>query len=256
MIYIIYHSGLSGDIFKSEVDGSLRVRRDAVNPNKSLSLQSIQAEIFNNVVAFAQAICSIRTKACPRGRTGRPGTKGAKGDKGGGGSKGNPGKHGPRGIVGPRGTVGPKGIVGPPGASGEKGEKGNEGPQGMPGPRGKPGQSASAPDVIISPPNSVRVNETTTVDIYCSSKSNPPARITWRKVNGSLEDERIDVNPSGRLRISGVRDEDRGKYECTAQNVLGVARSFVTLVVNGKVARHCYGYLTLIVILIFWLLLQ
>ena len=114
--------------------------------------------------------------------------------------------------------------------------------------------------MTISPPNSVTVNETTTVDVYCSSKGNPPAPITWRKVNGSLEDERIDVNPSGQLRISGVRDEDRRKYECTAQNVLGVARSFVTLVANGKVAQFriwssLYLLLLLLLILLSLLLL-
>ena len=153
--------------------------------------------------------------------------------------------------MGPMGPVGPKGIVGPPGASGEKGEKGNVGPRGMPGARCEHCQSASAPDVTISPPNSVTVNETTTVDVYCSSKGNPPAQITWRKVNGSLEDERIHVNPSGQLKISGVWDEDRRKYECTAQNVLGVARSFVTLVANGKVAQfRIWSSLYLLLLLI------
>ena len=224
---------------KTGVKGGRRARRQVTSNNRSASLQSMKTDILDKVTAFAEAVCSIRARACPRGLPGNPGPKG---DKGVSGIKGNTGKHGPSGSVGPKGPAGREGTMGPVGPRGKKGDRGALGPQGMPGERGSPGQPASAPEVIISPSNSLTVNETTIVDIYCSATGNPPARVTWRRLNGSFDKDRVTVNRSGRLRISRVRGEDRGKYECAATNILGVMRSTVSLTVNGKVVLHFLLY--------------
>ena len=131
---------------------------------------------------------------------------------------------------------GPAGERGPPGLEGPRGNTGKVGPQGMPGPkgpRGEPGQSAAAPRAIISPPLAT-VNETDSVTFYCSATGNPPPVIVWTKMNGSMAKARTEVKSSGRLRISDVRSQDRGTYQCEARSILGVARVLSSLVVNGE----------------------
>ena len=170
--------------------------------------------------------CAARSQFCPTASPGPPGRPGPKGNKG---ERGRKGKQGPRGIMGLQGSPGLPGPRGPPGI------RGNDGPQGMPGPRGprgEPGQSAAAPDVIISPP-SLTVNEADSAAFYCSATGNPRPVIMWRKVNRFVAKDRSNTNYPGRLVINRVQFSDRGIYKCEARNILGMAQTDTSLVVNG-----------------------
>ena len=170
------------------------------------------------------------------GSMGPPGRPGSLGPPGSPGPKGNDGQRGQAGKKGPRGIMGLQGPPGRPGSKGPLGIKGKNGPRGMPGPRGpsgRPGQSAAAPDVIISPP-SLTVNETDSAAFYCSATGNPRPVIVWRKLNGSVAKYRSDTTSSGRLVINGSLFSDRGIYKCQARNILGMAQTETSLVVNGK----------------------
>ena len=202
------------------------VRRKAVQNTTSLSdTDGIrrQKTLLDNLERY----CAARSQLCPPASQGPPGRPGSKGNRG---ERGRTGKQGPRGIMGLEGPPGP------PGPRGPLGIEGNDGPVGMPGqrgPRGEPGQSAAAPEVIISPPT-LTVNETGSAAFYCSATGNPRPAIMWRKLNGSVAKDRSDSNSSGRLVINRVQFSDRGIYKCEARNILGMAQTETTLVVNGK----------------------
>ena len=134
--------------------------------------------------------------------------------------------------MGSSGRSGKQGIMGPPGLKGDKGDNGNEGPRGMPGFKGDPGESLSSPNVVVNSP-SLTVNETEAASLQCSAGGNPEPVMVWSKVSGSLPKGRSAVF-SGKLEVQKSQMNDSGVYQCTATNILGVARKQVKLVVNGQ----------------------
>ena len=54
----------------------------------------------------------------------------------------------------------------------------------------------------------------------CQVRSNPPAKVTWKRVFWNLPKERSHVNGSS-LKISNVQFSDEGFYICEAQNIFG-----------------------------------
>ena len=128
--------------------------------------------------------------------------------------------------------MGLQGPPGPPGPRGPPGIRGNDGPQGMPGQEVSLANQRPPPDVIISPP-SLTVNETDSAAFYCSATGNPRPVIMWRKLNGSVAKDRSNTNSPGRLVINRVQFSDRGIYKCEARNILGMAQTDTSLVVNG-----------------------
>ena len=180
-------------------------------------------------------MCAKKGAVCvpgPRGSPGQTGAMGQKGSRGRRGQKGRTGTRGAQGIMGPPGRSGKQGIMGPPGQSGEKGEKGDAGPRGMPGLKGDPGESLSSPNVVVNPP-SLTVNETEAASLQCSAGGNPEPVMVWSKVSGSLPEGRSAVF-GGKLEVQTSQMNDSGVYQCTARNILGVARKQVKLVINGQ----------------------
>ena len=164
----------------------------------------------------------------PPGMPGKPGTRGRRG------RLGRHGKKGPPGVRGPQGRTGKPGVSGPQGPQGLKGPRGPPGPRGLPGVRGAPGKSISPPEVLVSP-QSLAVNEHQTVRVICSASGNPKAQISWRREN-STRGEKVSLNSTtGEMVIHNVTFEDRGRYTCTATNLLGSSQGFVEVYVKGKV---------------------
>ena len=179
-------------------------------------------EVLEHVVTSSfKKICqkSGSLNGCPRGLPGPPGRRGKKGSSE---------------IMGPPGRSGKQGIMGPPGLRGEKGIKGDIGPPGIPGIKGQPGKSISAPNLTISPASQVTVNEGNTAALFCSATGNPPAKLSWVRINGSLPSDRIKVTSDGLMQIDDVRLEDAGKYKCMAHNILGKDENAANLVVQSK----------------------
>ena len=101
--------------------------------------------------------------------------------------------------------------------------------------RGAPGESISPPEVLTSP-QSLTVNELQTVRVICSASGNPRAQISWGKEKNSTSGEKVSLNSTtGEMVIHNVTFEDRGRYTCTATNLLGSSRGFVEVYVRGKV---------------------
>ena len=109
--------------------------------------------------------------------------------------------------------------------------QGAVGPQGIMGLKGDPGESISSPEVTVSP-DTQTVTENQTATFYCSASGNPRPVVTWSSLNGSLGEETVSTN-GGKLEISKASYKDKGKYVCTATNVLGQDKKLTNLLVEG-----------------------
>ena len=191
-----------------------RHKRSSKSKNKKSNMSVIvsREDIKREVqLALSSLACKVNCLRGIRGRRGRPGA---------------PGLRGPQG---PKGNRGSQGDQGPPGP------KGDQGPQ---GPKGDPGESISAPS-IVSPPESMAVNETGIASLQCEVKGNPTPQLTWLKQNSSISplNKRI-VQSRGRLMIRDVTSQDGGVYTCRATNILGIMISSATLTVQGNVLTN------------------
>jgi hypothetical protein len=74
-------------------------------------------------------------------------------------------------------------------------------------------------DVTIS--KSGALVEGSDVTLSCEAEANPPARITWRRLEAG--DSSI-IGTSAQLQIAGIGREDAGTYQCTAENELGLSK--------------------------------
>ena len=125
------------------------------------------------------------------------------------------------------------GIKGDLGVPGEPGPAGPRGPPGMKGAKGERGQSISAPS-LMQRPVGTRANESQTAILNCTADGNPPAKVTWSKLNSSLPAGRHVIKPSGALIVKDVRPGDDGVYSCRAENVLGSVNATAKLTVQCK----------------------
>ncbi|KAK2817465.1 hypothetical protein Q5P01_025656 [Channa striata] len=83
------------------------------------------------------------------------------------------------------------------------------------------------PSVSVSP--SAEIVEGSSVNLTCSSDSNPAANYTWYKEN---EDS---IKTSGQIfTITDIRPEHSGNYSCEAQNTIGRENSTLQLVVVAE----------------------
>ncbi|KAL9969356.1 hypothetical protein ACROYT_G021561 [Oculina patagonica] len=211
---------------------SARNRRQA-DPIKTTTEHKSRADAIlkiNELLSDGRLqLCQANGRTRPCGPPGPPGPPGPRG------KKGRPGDKGDRGIMGSPGKSGKQGIMGPVGMKGEtgtKGEKGDMGPAGMPGSKGEPGESISVPVVGLSPVTGT-VNETGSVSFQCSASGNPKPRIVWSKLENGSEITQSAVS-GGRLHLKNVTGNDAGEYQCSAVNILGLARKVARLVVNVR----------------------
>ena len=119
---------------------------------------------------------------------------------------------------------------------GEPGPLGPRGPPGMKGAKGEPGQSISAPSLVQRPVGTTN-NESQTAILKCTADGNPPAKVTWSKLNSSLPAGRHVIEPSGALIVKNVRSEDDGVYSCRAENLLGSVNATAKLTVQCKLFK-------------------
>lgn len=112
---------------------------------------------------------------------------------------------------------------------------GDVGTPGHPGPKGDEGESISAPEVIVSP-TSLSVTHNQTATFYCSAGGNPKPSVSWSKTSGTGQKD----GQGNKLQIRSAGYNDSGSYVCTATSVLGQAKKFVKLFVEGK-RNICIG---------------
>ena len=225
--------------FHPDLGTDIRNRRqadDIVNTSDVKGKDEFVVKLNKLLSERMAQLCQTRNECSqgPPGPPGRPGPRGPKGTQGRRGPRGKKGVKGDKGIMESPGKSGKQGILGPQGLKGErglKGEKGELGPSGRPGTKGEPGESISAPAVAVSP-STLTVNENEAASFQCSASGNPKPILTWSSNSSAIDQS--TVTPSGKIIWKNVPRNVSGVYQCTARNILGVARGFASLLVNGK----------------------
>ncbi|KAI4882907.1 hypothetical protein NFI96_019293 [Prochilodus magdalenae] len=93
------------------------------------------------------------------------------------------------------------------------------------------------PRITTANLNTITVNAETDVQLPCDSVGEPKPFLTWTKVStGAIMSannriQRFEVQSNGTFLINRVQPQDRGQYLCTVQNLYGVDKMMVTLVV-------------------------
>ena len=83
------------------------------------------------------------------------------------------------------------------------------------------------PRVELTTSSPAPLPEGASVTLSCDVTSNPPAKISWRRIGSG---ESILVGSSPNLVLNPVRREDDGSYQCSAENELGLSKPETVLV--------------------------
>lgn len=101
-----------------------------------------------------------------------------------------------------------------------------------------PENSALIPEITHFPVD-VTSDKGETVEFHCSGDaSDPSVRWSWKKHDGTLDTERMQILANHTLRIENVEASDAGMYICTAENVLGSDEAVARLEVEHS-ELHC-----------------
>ena len=95
------------------------------------------------------------------------------------------------------------------------------------------------PQFTVTPPAQLKGFTTHNVTVPCQATGDPQPKVTWVKENGELPVGRSKVSEDGTLRIWNAKEEDSGRYTCTASSnkVFAEAVSRMELtIVKGKPA--------------------
>ena len=76
------------------------------------------------------------------------------------------------------------------------------------------------------------VKEKQNATLPCKAAGFPPPVITWYKDGDVIQEERRHFKKQN-LEIRETQFEDRGRYTCTAENLLGRVQSSVNVTVKG-----------------------
>ncbi|XP_066497040.1 matrix-remodeling-associated protein 5 [Hoplias malabaricus] len=96
------------------------------------------------------------------------------------------------------------------------------------------------PRITTANLHTVTVNAETDVQLPCNSVGEPKPFLTWTKastgavMSANTRIQRFEVQSNGTFVIHDVQPQDRGQYLCTAQNLYGIDRMMVTLVVLSQ----------------------
>ena len=91
------------------------------------------------------------------------------------------------------------------------------------------------PHFTVRPPAQLEVSKNQNITVRCQAAGDPHPTITWTKENGELPAGRSKMNVNGTLKIWSLKDEDSGKYTCTASsNQFFKAFLSMKLSVRGK----------------------
>ncbi|XP_060892953.1 immunoglobulin superfamily DCC subclass member 3 [Labrus mixtus] len=102
-------------------------------------------------------------------------------------------------------------------------------------------QAATMADFHVQP-ESVHAEESGVARFQCQIHGLPEPVISWEKDSQPVDtkDERYTLLPTGVLQITGVRDEDSGKFCCVAHNSAGVKHSTEALLTVSDYQSSVY----------------
>ncbi|XP_014257268.1 interference hedgehog-like isoform X2 [Cimex lectularius] len=75
----------------------------------------------------------------------------------------------------------------------------------------------SPPRFLYTPQSKYVIQSKQNVTLECSGVGQPPPKATWRRVNGVLPNDRIDLS-YGALTLTNVQPSDQGQYVCELSN--------------------------------------
>ena len=94
------------------------------------------------------------------------------------------------------------------------------------------------PQFTVTPPAQLKGFTTHNVTVPCQATGDPQPKVTWVKENGELPVGRSKVSEDGTLRIWNAKEEDSGRYTCTATSAewfkTFTAMKLTVAVVKGK----------------------
>lgn len=94
---------------------------------------------------------------------------------------------------------------------------------------------------LLAGPHDMHVNSGETVNMACEVEGQPKPELIWMQNTNEIGVEqapRMQVLPSGSLRINGVESNDIGIYECIARNEMGEIKSQpIRMMVNDADSR-------------------
>lgn len=80
----------------------------------------------------------------------------------------------------------------------------------------------------------------TVTTLRCMATGDPTPVQTWTRNGASIVDSRFQVLENGvALRISDVREEDEGAYQCHASNTAGSNSATIALNVISEYSKQC-----------------
>lgn len=81
---------------------------------------------------------------------------------------------------------------------------------------------------IVESPSLKAVEKDRSATMVCSATGNPDPTVTWLKdfIPVDVTDPRLTILPTGSLQIRHSLESDEGKYECVAENSVGIAYSY------------------------------
>ncbi|KAL9970481.1 hypothetical protein ACROYT_G022861 [Oculina patagonica] len=74
------------------------------------------------------------------------------------------------------------------------------------------------PKIKVSPPAKFELGENRNITVPCHVTGDPRPIVTWVKENGELPSKRSKVSEDGTLKIWNTKEEDSGRYTCTASS--------------------------------------
>ena len=91
------------------------------------------------------------------------------------------------------------------------------------------------PQFTVTPPAQLKEFTTHNITVPCQATGDPQPKVTWVKENGELPVGRSKVSEDGTLQIWNAKEEDSGRYICTATSA-ALFKTFAAmkLTVKGK----------------------
>ena len=97
------------------------------------------------------------------------------------------------------------------------------------------------PRFTVSPPAQIKESKNHNVTVPCQATGDPRPKVTWVKENGELPVGRSKVSEDGTLQIWNAKEEDSGRYTCTASSnkvfAKAVSRMELAIAKGGKPAK-------------------
>ncbi len=93
----------------------------------------------------------------------------------------------------------------------------------------------AVPPRFVITPSDHQVHRHGSVNLQCAARGDPPPHIRWFRNSAPIVlSHRTFISEEGDLAIYNITFTDEGLYECIAENIAGIVRSYARVTVFGK----------------------